>query len=154
MEVAYFHSPIGWIELKADERGLWSAQFLETTPHSAGQASANPVLQQAIDALEAYFRGQLQDFNVPLIWNGTYFQKTVWHQLSTIPFGETISYAVLATKIGNPKSVRAVANANAANPLCIFLPCHRVIQKDGGLGGYSAGTDKKQWLLAHEAKCR
>lgn len=154
MEVAYFHSPIGWIELKADERGLWSAQFLETTPHSTSQASANPVLQQAIDALEAYFRGQLQDFNVPLIWNGTYFQKTVWHQLSTIPFGETISYAVLATKIGNPKSVRAVANANAANPLCIFLPCHRVIQKDGGLGGYSAGTDKKQWLLAHEAKCR
>jgi methylated-DNA-[protein]-cysteine S-methyltransferase len=72
--------------------------------------------------------------------------------LSTIPFGLTISYGALAKKIGNPKSVRAVANANGANPLCIFVPCHRIIQKDGGLGGYSAGTNKKQWLLAHEAK--
>ncbi len=152
MEVAYFHSPIGLIELKADENGLWSAQFLERDIPLGSKESTQPVLKQAINELEAYFGGQIMDFNVPLIWKGTYFQRKVWHCLSTIPFGLTISYAALAKKIGNPKSVRAVANANGANPLCIFVPCHRVIQKNGGLGGYSAGTTKKKWLLAHEAK--
>ncbi len=98
-----------------------------------------------------YFDGRLQSFDLPLRPTGTDFQRRVWDALCAIPFGETRSYGELATSIGNDKAFRAVASSNAKNGLAIIIPCHRVINTGGKLGGYAGGLHKKQWLLDHEA---
>ncbi len=100
--------------------------------------------------LAEYFKGERKDFDLPLLLPGTDFQKKVWDQLMTIPFGKTRSYAEQAIAIGNPKAVRAVAKANGDNRLAIIVPCHRVIGSDGKLTGYGGGLWRKEWLLAHE----
>ena len=84
--------------------------------------------------------------------NGTEFQKKVWRQLETIPFGKTLSYLELSKQLGDVKAIRAVANANGKNPLWIIIPCHRVIGSDGSLTGYAGGLYRKQWLLNHESE--
>ena len=101
--------------------------------------------------LAAYFKGTLQQFKTPLAPSGTNFQKQVWAALLEIPYGQSCAYSDLALRVGNEKAVRAVASANARNLLALIIPCHRVIAKDGSLGGYAGGIDKKDWLLAHEA---
>ncbi len=83
---------------------------------------------------------------------GTPFQRRVWQELCTIPYGRAISYAELARRIGQPGSSRAVGGANGRNPISIIVPCHRVIAADGGLGGYGGGLDRKVWLLEHESE--
>ena len=88
---------------------------------------------------------------MPLHLTGTDFQMEAWAELQRIPYGQTESYRDEALHTGHPRSFRAVAQANHVNPICIIVPCHRVIAADGTLGGYGAGTDKKQWLLDHEA---
>ena len=109
------------------------------------------LLIEALEQLTAYFKGERQAFDLPLdISLGTDFQQRVWQQLQKIPHGETISYATLAQRVGNPKGYRAVANANGRNPFSIIIPCHRVIASDGKLGGYTGGLDKKEYLLALE----
>jgi methylated-DNA-[protein]-cysteine S-methyltransferase len=100
----------------------------------------------------AFFKGELTRFDLPLEPHGTAFQLTVWKALSDIPYGETINYAELARRIGNPKASRAVGLANGANPLAIVIPCHRVIGADGSLTGYGGGLEAKQFLLAFERK--
>ena len=101
--------------------------------------------------LKAYFQGTLQAFTIPLVPAGTFFQQQVWRTLGqVVPWGKTTSYLALAQQVGRPKAYRAVANANGANPVCILIPCHRVIHANGGLCGYGAGLDKKCWLLQHE----
>jgi methylated-DNA-[protein]-cysteine S-methyltransferase len=102
--------------------------------------------------LEAYFSGKLREFELPLAMEGTDFQLCVWNALRTIPYGETISYAQLATRIGNPKAVRAVGLANGCNPIPIIVPCHRVIGSDGSLTGFGGGLPTKQKLLDLESK--
>lgn len=102
-------------------------------------------------ALRRYFKGDfdaLDDVRVDTA--GTPFQEEVWSRLRKIPAGRTLSYAALAEAIGRPSAVRAVAGANARNPVSIVVPCHRVIASDGGLGGYGGGVARKRWLLAHE----
>jgi len=102
-------------------------------------------------ALQRYMSGELHAFNgLTLDPPGTPFQQQVWTALQTIPCGNTWSYKVLAESIGRPTSFRAVANANGKNPIPIIIPCHRVIAADGGLGGFSCGLHRKEWLLAHE----
>ena len=109
------------------------------------------LLIEALEQLTAYFKGERQAFDLPLdISLGTNFQQRVWQELQKIPHGETISYATLAQRVGNPKGYRAVANANGRNPFSIIIPCHRVIASDGKLGGYTGGLDKKEYLLALE----
>ncbi|MBA2408483.1 MAG: methylated-DNA--[protein]-cysteine S-methyltransferase [Gammaproteobacteria bacterium] len=100
--------------------------------------------------LADYFAGSLRRFSVPLSYRGTTFQQRVWEQLLAIPYGETRSYEQLAIATGNPKAVRAVGHANGLNRICILIPCHRVINKDGRLGGYGGGLRRKQYLLEHE----
>ena len=115
-------------------------------------------LAETIAALEAYakrelkeyFSGKRKKFSVPLNAQGTAFQKSVWNQLSKIPYGKTVSYRDIAIKIKNKKAVRAVGTANGKNPFCIIIPCHRVIAADGSLGGYSGGIQFKKKLLALE----
>lgn len=104
--------------------------------------------------LHEYFDGVRQEFSVALDVVGTSFQKMVWNQLSSIPFGATRSYKDQSTMINKPNAVRAVANANSKNRISIIIPCHRVIGADGKLTGYSGGLPRKQWLLEHEAKLR
>lgn len=113
-----------------------------------------PVTGQIEDEMQSYFAGTLKRFETPMKLTGTDFQKTVWEALCTIPFGETRSYSELAEMVGNEKAVRAVASSNANNGLAIIIPCHRVIAKGGGLGGYAGGLDRKTWLLDHEANSK
>ncbi len=110
------------------------------------------ITDQIEQELEDYFAGRLARFETPLALTGTLFQQSVWRALCDIPFGQTWSYSDLADYIGNDKAVRAVASSNANNGLALIVPCHRVIAKGGGLGGYAGGVDKKDWLLAHERK--
>ena len=105
----------------------------------------------AARALEAYFEGELDAImQTPVATHGTDFQREVWTALRQIPAGSTLSYGALAAKIGRPKAVRAVGLANGANPISIFVPCHRVIGADASLTGYGGGLERKRWLLAHE----
>src|SRR5439155_5698051 len=99
------------------------------------------------DELEQYFAGSLRSSSVPLIYPGTTFQRRVWEQLLTIPYGQTRSYQELAATVGDPKAVRAVGRANGMNRIGIVIPCHRVINKNGDLGGYGGGLRRKQFLL-------
>jgi len=102
--------------------------------------------------LHAYFAGELTRFDLPLRRAGTAFQNTVWSALCDIPYGETISYGTLASRIGRPTAYRAVGGANGANPLPIVVPCHRVIGSDKSLTGFGGGIGIKRFLLAHERK--
>jgi methylated-DNA-[protein]-cysteine S-methyltransferase len=98
----------------------------------------------------AYASGQRRDFDVPLAPHGTDFQKSVWNALCQIPLGKTLSYGALAVQLGRPKASRAVGRANATNPICLIVPCHRVIGADGSLTGFAFGEAIKRRLLEHE----
>lgn len=112
----------------------------------------SPLLDAAALQLDEYFAGQCRRFDIPLLLIGTEFQKKVWQALLEIPYGATISYGELASRIGMPHAVRAVANANGANAISIFAPCHRVIGSDNSLTGYAGGLPAKQYLLGLEQK--
>ncbi|MBL1230253.1 bifunctional transcriptional activator/DNA repair protein Ada [Enterococcus sp. BWB1-3] len=112
------------------------------------------VSEQIKRELDLYFKGVLTTFKTPITLMGSDFQKDVWHQLQLIEPGQTSTYKELAEKIDNPKAIRAVGTANGANQLAIIIPCHRVIQTGGGLGGYAGGLERKRWLLNHERKNR
>lgn len=118
--------------------------------HAEFSEGTSAVIEMAIAQLDEYFAGKRREFDVPLLFAGTEFQKTVWDALLTIPFGQTVSYGELAWHIGMPKAVRAVANANGANSISIFAPCHRVIGSDGTLTGYGGGLPVKEFLLRLE----
>lgn len=108
---------------------------------------SSEVIDIAQKQLNEYFLHQRREFDIPLLFVGTDFQKIVWNELLKIPYGATISYGELACRIGMPKSVRAVANANAVNAISIIAPCHRVIGSDGSLTGYGGGLKRKRFLL-------
>lgn len=114
------------------------------------EEGTSEVIEQALLQLDEFFAGKRREFDVPLLFVGTDFQKTVWNELLKIPFGKTISYGEMAQRIGLPKAVRAVANANGANSMSIFAPCHRVIGSDRSLTGYGGGLAAKQMLLELE----
>lgn len=105
---------------------------------------------EAARQLDEYFARRRQRFDIPLLFAGTEFQKRVWQRLLEIPYGQTISYGEMAQSLGIPTSVRAVANANGANAISIFAPCHRVIGSDGSLTGFGGGLDAKKILLKLE----
>jgi methylated-DNA-[protein]-cysteine S-methyltransferase len=115
----------------------------------AGWTESAPrgILAEAAKQLREYFAGRRTEFDLPLAQPGTTFQQSVWRSLSEIPYGETISYAELAKRVGNPKAARAVGSANGKNQLAIVIPCHRVIAADGTLGGFGAGLSMKTKLL-------
>lgn len=114
------------------------------------EEGTSEVIDKAIKQLDEFFAGQRKIFDIPLLFVGTDFQKTVWNELLKIPFGKTVSYGEMARRIGMPKAVRVVANANGANSMSIFAPCHRVIGSDHSLTGYGGGLDAKRTLLKLE----
>ena len=109
------------------------------------------VITHTVTLLDQYFAGERPIFDIPLLFVGTDFQMSVWNELMNIPYGTTISYAELSRRLGRPTAMRAVANANGANAISIFAPCHRVIGADGSLTGYGGGLDAKRFLLNLES---
>lgn len=108
------------------------------------------IIDQTIRQLAEYFAGQRTAFDIPLLFTGSDFQNAVWNELTHVPYGTTLSYAELAQRIGRPNAVRAVANANAQNPISIFVPCHRIIGSNHKLTGYGGGLPAKEALLRLE----
>jgi len=148
--LAYFESEIGLVEVSGTETDITGVNFVEARhPDADGDSVA---VQNCLQQIAEYFRGERTTFDVPLVFEGTAFQQSVWQALLDVPFGKTASYGDIARAIGNPKAVRAVGGANAKNPISIIAPCHRIIGSDGSMTGYGGGLWRKEWLLAHEAK--
>lgn len=150
-------SPIGALCLTSDGESLVGIDMLDPDDEPRPRNTAGVALvrdpfpfRAAREQFAAYFAGDLSRFDLPLAPHGTDFQMRVWRGLLSIPYGQTISYAELARRIGNPRAVRAVGAANGRNPLPIVVPCHRVIGADGTLTGYGGGLNRKSTLLELE----
>jgi len=151
----YFDSPVGALLVAGDGDRLHLISFpaeRRTTEQPAGWQRDDALFVEAFEQLSAYFAGRLTQFDLPLHLAGTAFQNQVWSALRDIPFGETVSYGALASRIGKPSASRAVGGANGANPLPIVVPCHRVIGSDRSLTGFAGGVEIKRFLLAHESQ--
>ncbi|NMB83401.1 MAG: methylated-DNA--[protein]-cysteine S-methyltransferase [Ignavibacteria bacterium] len=148
--IDFIKSPIGSICIRASERGITDLFYVDE--YEEDKLSKNQFIKKCKIELNEYFEGKRKLFNVPIDLYGTEFQKSVWFELLKIPFGNTISYLSLASKLGNKNKIRAVAKANAQNKLSIIVPCHRVIGANGDLIGYSGGLWRKKWLIEHEEK--
>ena len=149
MEQTLIHTSLGPAVLQGNRTGLQSLQFLDDSPPPpAGNVPSH--LEKSANQISDYFRGTLKVFDLELDLQGTSFQQAVWKELLEIPWGQQITYLQLATKLGIPASVRAVAAAIGKNPLLVIIPCHRVVGSNGSLTGYAGGLQRKQWLLEHE----
>lgn len=149
--VCRYESPVGTLFLAAVEDGVTDISVRPVE----GSEGMSPVLQRLISLLDAYFAGQNPDFSqLPLAPAGTEFRRRVWAALRAIPYGATSSYGQIAGEIGCRGGARAVGGACGANPLLIVVPCHRVLGRDGRLTGFSAGMERKKWLLAHESRTK
>lgn len=164
LKASWIDTPLGSMLAVADDEALYLLEFVDRRglekeierlrkkvklPIIPGKT--NPIKQIEAE-LEAYFSDKMKKFKTPLFLIGSPFQKRVWEELTKIPMGETRSYAEVALAIGKPSAFRAVASANGANQIAIVIPCHRVINSNGNLGGYGGGIKKKEWLLKHERK--
>jgi methylated-DNA-[protein]-cysteine S-methyltransferase len=157
-----YQSPIGTLSIICDSQSVIGLFFgkseledwlsVNKNLREAGLKwdSINSLNKKVAQQLTNYFVGKTKDFAVPIHLNGTPFQVRVWNALQKIPFGVTWSYQQLAREAGNPRGMRAVGSANGRNPIPIIIPCHRVIRKNGDIGGYSSGVTIKRWLLRHE----
>ncbi|MGB7294110.1 MAG: methylated-DNA--[protein]-cysteine S-methyltransferase [Candidatus Aminicenantales bacterium] len=145
---AYYHSPIGTIEIIGTEQGIRALRFTGRKP--GRQDRPHPVLRDAVSQIDEYFRGHRKVFRLKLDLEGTAFQKKVWRRLLRIPFGLTASYGEVAVALGMPGAARAVGQANHHNPVAVVIPCHRIIGAEGRMVGYGGGLWRKEWLLAHE----
>jgi methylated-DNA-[protein]-cysteine S-methyltransferase len=151
-------TPVGILTLIASDQGLRAILWPKLSPARAGiqprphRNPDQPILKQTAAQLDEYFAGSRTAFDVPLDLQGTRFQLAAWRSLAEIPFGATTSYGRQAASLGIPTAARALGAANGANPVCIVLPCHRVIGADGSLTGFGGGLPTKQWLLDHEAR--
>lgn len=147
-DYAYLETPLGTAKIVGDKNGIVSISVIESKEKTTDRIP--DTLQDCIEQLTQYFEGSRQDFNLKLNPKGTDFQKNVWKELLTIPFGKTTTYLKQTLALGNEKAIRAVAAANGKNPIWIVVPCHRVIGTNGSLTGYAGGLWRKKWLLEHE----
>jgi methylated-DNA-[protein]-cysteine S-methyltransferase len=154
----YMDSPFGTILIARNSVGLSHISFQEDpnrkSPEAEGWRFDQEAFKETLAQLGAYFKSDLYHFDLPLAPEGTPFQLQVWQALQMIPYGETISYAELANKIGRPHAARAVGAANSKNPVPIVIPCHRVIGSNGLLTGYAGGIHLKEALLSLERRGR
>ena len=145
---ACYRSEIGPLEVVGNQKGILTITFVEDDFEADRNLPAG--MTECLRQLDEYFKGKRQKFSVPLLVEGTDFQKAVWRQLQKIPFGQTVSYGDVARAVGSPEAFRAVGNANNKNPIPLIIPCHRVIGSDGKLVGFGGGIWRKEWLLDHE----
>ena len=161
--VTEIDSPVGVLVAGANDAGLCMLEFrdreildiqVERIRHRVGpvEGGDHPLLEVLRVQLDEYFTGNRRDFDLPLQYPGSPFQVRVWNALREIPYGTTISYEELARRVGSPSGQRAAGHANGQNPLAIIIPCHRVINKDGKLGGYGGGLWRKRVLLDIETR--
>lgn len=145
-----FKSPIGLLKI-CEEHGRLTNLYLQKETSGTEQLRNHELhsdlLYEAYKQINEYFMGKRMDFDLPLSYTGTEFQQRIWKELQTIPYGETRSYEDIAVNIGNKKAVRAVGQANNRNPIIIIVPCHRVIHKNGNIGGFGCGIEVKKYLL-------
>ena len=149
-------SPVGELKLVASERGLSAILWENDDPARVRlgplvENDSHPILIEAERQIGEYFAGTRKVFDIPLDFQGTEFQKSVWAALLAIPYGETRSYAEIARAVGRPTAFRAVGAANGRNPISIIAPCHRVIGTSGALTGFAGGLKAKELLLGLEA---
>lgn len=150
MKTAFLKSPIGVLQIIGNAEGILAVHFTED---SVSPTTEIPdCLKDCVQQLNDYFSGKRNSFSVTLQPQGTDFQQQVWQSIQKIPFGHTRSYKEQSHALENPKAIRAIANANAKNPILILIPCHRIIGSDGELTGYAGGLSRKEWLLNHESK--
>jgi len=154
VQIAWIDSPVGVLRAGASDTALQLLQFVNATrapeeqsPASTQHSAAADILEQTRRELAEYFAGTRRAFDVPLSFPGTPFQERVWTVLRGINYGERISYLEQSRRVGDAKAIRAVAQANGQNPIAILIPCHRVINADGHLGGFGGGLLRKQYLL-------
>lgn len=148
-----FRSPIGTLILTEENNCITGLSLCwQPEEQSRDTVQQSEVLCEAHRQLTEYFEGKRKQFDLPLAFQGTPFQKSVWGELCKIPYGETRSYQNIAEAVGNPKAVRAVGGANNRNPIMIIVPCHRVIHKNGDIEGFGCGTEVKKFLLDLERK--
>lgn len=151
MQTLDYASPLGIIEIKGNEEGIFSVLFVERQQvEFYQQADTFAILVNCFTQLDEYFKGERLEFSVPFIIEGTAFQQSVWQALTTVPYGKTASYKEIAILVGNEKAVRAVGKTNSKNLISIIVPCHRIIGANGKLTGYAGGLWRKEWLLEHE----
>ncbi|MFQ3887619.1 MAG: methylated-DNA--[protein]-cysteine S-methyltransferase [Rickettsia conorii subsp. raoultii] len=162
LKSAWLDTPLGSMLAISDTERLYLLDFVESkgleykikrlkinTKSAITEDRTRPIISIE-EELKSYFSGTLQKFNTPIYLLGSKFQKLVWQELMNVPYGETRSYFTQAKLIGMERSYRAVANANGANKFAIIIPCHRIINNNGELGGYGSGLDRKKWLIEHE----
>ncbi|PGS56565.1 methylated-DNA--[protein]-cysteine S-methyltransferase [Bacillus sp. AFS041924] len=149
LETAYIDTPLGTLRIVGNEKGVAFIDFVKEENDEIHEIVPSS-LKDAAKELVEYFNGTRKEFSIRSIAKGTHFQESVWKELVKVKYGETASYAEIANRIGNPKAVRAVANANARNPLSIIVPCHRIIGSNGKLTGYAGGLWRKEWMLKRE----
>lgn len=164
LKASWLDTPLGPMIAIADEHHLYLLEFvdrrgLEREVERLRQRTKSAIIPGTTDSivsieqeLKHYFTGKLIHFKTPLFYLGSTFQKNVWQALQGIPYGETRSYADIAKVINNPTGYRAVANANGANQIAIAIPCHRVINSNGELGGYGGGVSRKEYLINLEKR--
>jgi AraC family transcriptional regulator, regulatory protein of adaptative response / methylated-DNA-[protein]-cysteine methyltransferase len=164
LKASWLDTRLGPMIAIADEEALYLLEFvdrrgLEREVEHLRQKTKSVIIPgytQPISSIESelnqYFSSKLIEFKTPLFFLGSPFQKNVWEELKKIPLGETRSYSDIAAAIGKPSAFRAVAQANGANQLAIIIPCHRVINTNGELGGYGGGLARKKWLINHEKR--
>jgi methylated-DNA-[protein]-cysteine S-methyltransferase len=148
--VMTIESPVGPLSITVAEGAVRALQLDGALPWSPGTPEDDALVRRVASQLDAYFEGSLRSFDVPLAPSGTTFQRSVWDELTQIPYGEVASYGAIAARLGRPTASRAVGAANRTNPIAIVVPCHRVIGANGALTGYAGGMWRKEWLLKHE----
>ncbi|MGX6960700.1 MAG: methylated-DNA--[protein]-cysteine S-methyltransferase [Rickettsia endosymbiont of Pentastiridius leporinus] len=164
LKSAWLDTPLGPMIAISDEKLLYLLEFVDRRGLEREieklrikmKAAIIPGITEPILSIKAelkfYFDGNLQKFDTPIYLLGSEFQKSVWQELMNVPYGITRSYFDQAKAIGKETSYRAVANANGANKFAIIIPCHRIINNNGELGGYGGGLHRKKWLIEHERK--
>lgn len=150
-----FQSPIGMLKI-CEENGRLTRLSAQRegldVPSPQNYVRHSDFLYEVYRQINEYFAGKRITFNIPMACIGTPFQRQVWRELQSIPYGETRSYEEIAIGIGQPKAVRAVGQANHRNPIMIVVPCHRVIRKNGAIGGFGCGAEIKKYLLDMEQR--
>jgi len=164
IKTAKINTPLGEMIAAASEEGICLLEFAEGKKkdseyeHLASlfntkiKRGSNIHIKNLKRQLKEYFKGKRKAFSLPLVTQGTQFQKAAWEELMKVPFGHTSTYLEQAQAINKPGALRAVGHANASNKITIIIPCHRVIGSDGTLVGYGGGLKRKKWLLEHEKK--
>lgn len=140
-------TPLGPMVAHFHDAALAGLRFATASEAESARGPTSTHERRLLTQLESYFVGERTAFDIPLAPQGSAFATAVWSALQRIPYGETVAYIDIATAVGQPRAARAVGRANGANPICIIIPCHRVVRSGGAIGGYGGGVDRKRALL-------